>query len=156
MTATRWWVRYFALWQARVDSATQEINMGLRAITASGITSGALKYYGLEEYALPFLAVVALIFAWYAKAVFDGGVKNQVSRDRMDMTDNFAAPGVYIGSQIQMRALGSALDAQQNGDDPEQAAQETVTKAWKEYRDGIDLDELENGHDETDLEEIEQ
>lgn len=143
MTAQRWWVRYLALWQARIDSATQEINMGLRAISATGIASGALKYYGLERFVIPLLLFLAVVFGYYAKKVFDEGFKNQVSKDRAENTANFAAPNSRIITEMNGRVFVAGMKGEQLTDSERRAIEQEADSAYEKFRTGIDVGEYD-------------
>ncbi|TQQ78580.1 hypothetical protein EGH24_13745 [Halonotius terrestris] len=139
MTANRWWVKMFARWQARIDASLQEINLGLRFISSGGIGSGALKYFGYSELVLPFLSVMLAVFLTYAFLTFEGGVKNQVARDRADMITNFAGPGSRIDDPLIGAAVFAALEGRPPDDEEFDAIEEAVDDRWREYRDGVEL-----------------
>jgi hypothetical protein len=141
MTAQRWWVKLFARWQARVDSSLQEINLGLRMISSGGIGSAALTYLGHRWLVIPFLASMLLAIMVYAYLTFEGGVKNQVARDRADMIGNFASPGNMIDDVLIGVAVFSAVHNRQPKDEELEMIIDTVRKQWEEYRDGIDIEQ---------------
>lgn len=143
MTATRWWVRMAARWLARIDGVKGQIQAFSLAVTAFSTFSIMLQGFGMGEF-VPYLGgVVTVIGIVYTYLYAEGGVWNQVNRDRHDMSDNYAAPGAYISSQIQIPAIAAAIEAAMEGDDPETAAEETVAKRWRQYRDGVELEEIE-------------
>lgn len=143
MTAQRWWVRLVARWLARVDGVTGQLRLAMLCLTGVSTATLTLREYGHGEYAWPLIGVLAGGTLVYTYLYTEGGVWNQVSRDRMDMSDNYAAPGAYISSQIQMQAIAAALEAVENENDPQQAAHETVNELWNEYRDGANLQAIE-------------
>jgi len=143
MTATRWWVRLFARWQARIDSVKGQIQALSLAVTAFSTFSLLLQNAGFGAW-VPYLGAVGAVgLPAYAYLFFEGGVWNQVNRDRVDRSDNFIGPGGYIAATIQARAFAEALAAAERGEDPDAAAAATVEELWREYRDGVDIDALE-------------
>ena len=144
MTATRWWVRLFARWQARVDSVKGQIQAVSLAVTAFSTFSLLLQNTGHGHLVAPLGLACAVAGPAYAYLFFEGGVWNQVNRDRVDHSDNFLGPGGYIAQSIQARAFAAALEAQENGADPAEAAQAAVDDLAQEYRDGVDLGALED------------
>lgn len=137
MTANRWWVKLFARWQARIDSSLQEINLGLRFISSGGIGSAALTYLGQRWLVVPFLVGMVVAILAYAYLTFEGGVKNQVARDRADMISNFSGPGNLIDDVLIGVAVFSAVHGRKPADDELEAIIETVREQWDDYRDGI-------------------
>lgn len=143
MTAQRWWVRLAARWLARVGGVQQHLRLALLALT--GISTGvvALRDYGHGEWAWPLIAVVAGGTVVYTYAYTEGGVWNQVSRDRMDMSKNYADPRIAIDDT----AIGAAVFVAVNGHAPDEEElaeiQEGVHRAVRANRDGVDLEELD-------------
>lgn len=139
MTAQRWWVKTAARWLARIDGVKTQVQMFSLAVTAFSTFSIMLQGFGLGNY-VPYLGIVGVLLGTiYVYLYTEGGVWNQVARDRQDLSQNFAGPGMYIRAMIQARAVADAFEAMQTGEDPEQAAEETVSELWEEYRDGIEI-----------------
>lgn len=138
-TAERWWVRMGARWIARVDAVKSHLNLAFQGMTGVGIASGALKYYGLEQYVGWFLAVSGGLMLAYAYLYSEGGVWNQVSRDRSDMSNNFATPRDKIDDTLIGIAAAAAFHGREPSDDEVDAIEQAVAKKWEDFRDGVDL-----------------
>lgn len=140
MTAERWWVRFGARWAARIDSVRGYIGLMFQGMTGVSIASGALKYYGFAWLA-PFLiiavAALILVFAYYYS---EGGVWNQVSRDRSDMSDNFAIPRDMIGTSLTSIGIYAALRGEHPDDEEVELITEAIRDQWEELRDGVDIE----------------
>lgn len=131
-------------WLMRFEASSQIFRLAFLAVTAASTLTSALTavgYAGLAPYVLGAGVTGSPLFAW---AYVELGLFNRKNRERNDRGDNFAAPGAYIGSQIQTQAFAAALEASENGGDPREAAAEAVREQWTEHRDGVDLIELES------------
>jgi len=105
MTATRWWVKLFARWQARIDSIKGQIQAISLAVTAYSTFSLLLQNSGYEELVRPLGLVMLISIPVYAYLFFEGGVWNQVSRDRQEKSSNFASPSQRIGNELGAAAI---------------------------------------------------
>lgn len=146
MTATRWWVRLFARWQARIDSVKGQIQAASLAVTAFSTFSLVLQGFGLGQYVLPLGIVGAIAAPAYAYLYFEGGVWNQVSRDRADMGTNFAGPSMKMDDICTGAAVFAAVHGRQPTDDELALIEDAVDEPWSEFRNGLDAAELEDGH----------
>jgi hypothetical protein len=143
MTATRWWVKLFARWQARIDAIKGQIQAASLAVTAFSTFSLVLQNFGLGRY-VPYLgAVLALVGPAYAYLFFEGGVWNQVSRDRADMSSNFAGPGSRISTEMTARALLAGMEGGELDEDERRAIAAEADAAFVEFREGVDIDGTE-------------
>lgn len=140
MTAERWWVRFGARWIARIDSVQGHLALVFQGMTGVGVASGALKYYGLEQFTGPFIALVALGVLLYAYLYSEGGVWNQVSRDKSDMSNNFATPRDVIDDTLIASGVFAALHGRQPTQDEQDNIYNAVRTPWEGFRDGINLD----------------
>lgn len=148
MTATRWWVKAFARWQARIDAIKGQIQAVSLAVTAFSTFSLVLQGFGLGRF-VPFLGVVlAVVGPAYAYLFFEGGVWNQVSRDRADMSSNFAGPGARISSEMQARALAAAIKEEPLTDAEREAIKHESDVVFGEFRDGVQLAVADGGERE--------
>lgn len=139
MTANRWWVRLFARWQARIDSVTAQIQAVSLAVTAFSTFSLLLQQSGHGEL-VPALGVLGLLgFPLYAYLYFEGGVQNQVARDRQDMSNNFADPNMRITTELYARGVTAAQEGRELSETEREAMQEELDAAFAEYRDGIQI-----------------
>lgn len=141
MTAQRWWVRLFARWQMRIDSIKGQIQAVSLAVTAFSTFSLVLQNAGLSQYVLPLGIVLAICGPIYAYLFAEGGVWNQVARDRQDMSSNFASPNQRIGTELSALALAAAMKGRELTDEERQAALSELDSAFERNRDGYDLDE---------------
>jgi hypothetical protein len=141
MTADRWWVKAAARWQARMDSITGQISMFSLLATGFSTFSIMLQGFGLGRY-VPYLgAFVALSLPIYAYAFFEGGVKNQVGRDRADKSTNFAGPAGRILTEMYARSIAAAQKGEALTDDEIEAVKAEADATFLEYRDGYDVEQ---------------
>lgn len=140
MTATRWWVRLGARWLARVDAVKGQIQMLSLAVTAFSTFSLLLQSFGLGQFVAP-LGVGGVVGALaYAYLYAEGGVWNQVSRDRADMASDWAGPNAAITTEMTARALRAAEKGDELSDDERQAVRGEVGDAFHELRDGVQFE----------------
>lgn len=140
MTATRWWVKLFARWQARIDAVKGQIQAASLAVTAFSTFSLVLQNFGLGRY-VPYLgAVLAIAGPAYAYYFFEGGVWNQVSRDRADMSSNFAGPASRISTEMNARALAAAMKGEGLTDEERAAIKTEADDVFEEFRDGYEME----------------
>jgi len=141
MTAQRWWVRLFARWQARIDSIKGQIQAVSLAVTAFSTFSLVLQNAGLEQFIPPLGVGLVIAGPTYAYYFFEGGVWNQVARDRQDMSSNFASPNQRIGTELSALALAAAINGRELTDEEREAAISELDAAFERYRDGYDIDD---------------
>jgi hypothetical protein len=141
MTAQRWWVRLFARWQMRIDSIKGQIQAVSLAVTAFSTFSLVLQNAGLSQFVLPLGIVLAICGPIYAYLFAEGGVWNQVARDRQDMSSNFASPNQRIGTELSALALAAAMKGRELSDEEREAALSELDAAFERNRDGYDLDD---------------
>lgn len=141
MTAQRWWVKIAARWLARVDGVTGQLRLAMLGLTGVSTATLTLREYGHGEYAWPFIGILGVVTLIYTYLYTEGGVWNQMARDRRDMSDNFAGPTMRMDDTLIAIAVFSAV----NGRPPDETEREMLADAvedqWHEYRDGIELDE---------------
>lgn len=136
MTATRWWVRLFARWQARIDSIKGQIQAISLLVTAFSTFSIVLQNFGLGRW-VPYLgAVAAVVIPTYAFYFFEGGVWNQVSRDRQDQSSNFASPSQWIGNEFTVRGLAAWEKGEPLTEAERRVIHEELRATFEENRDG--------------------
>lgn len=140
MTAQRWWVRAFARWQARIDSVKGQIQAVSLAVTAYSTFSLLLQSVGLGKW-VPVLGGVLLIAGpGYAYMFFEGGVWNQVSRDRADMSGNYAGPNARIKAEHMVRGLSARDKGDVLDEDERDIIRAELDATFDELRDGVDLE----------------
>jgi len=140
MTATRWWVKVIARWLARLDDVKGQIQMFSLAITAFSTFSIMLQGFGLSRF-VPYIGVVALLLGIVYTYLFtEGGVWNQVSRDRQDMSNNWAGPEEQIRATMIARTLYAAEKGSELDDDEREAVKREAEQSFTELRDGVELD----------------
>lgn len=140
MTADRAWVKVGARWIARIDSVQGHLGLAFQAMSGVGIASGALKYFGLDHFVAPFIGMVAIGVLGFAYLYSEGGVWNQVSRDRSDLSNNFATPRDVIDDTLIATGVFAAQNGRPPDDDEQRAIRQAVRSQWEEFRDGIDLE----------------
>jgi len=143
MTANRWWVKLFARWQARIDSVKGQIQAVSLLVTAFSTFSLVLQNAGLNEFVLPLGILIALSGPIYAYLFFEGGVWNQVSRDRVDKNSNFAGPTMRLDDEMIARGVLAAQKGEPLTEQEREAIQTELDDAWYEHRDGLSEDYFE-------------
>ncbi|MFB6197113.1 MAG: hypothetical protein ABEI52_02435 [Halobacteriaceae archaeon] len=143
MTADRWWVRLAARWMARVDGVSGQLRLAMLGLTGISTATLTLKQYGHSEFAWPLILVIGLGTIVYTYYYTEGGVWNQVNRDRVDLSDNYAGPTMRIDDELQARAVMAGLKGEALSEAEREAIQDELDQAFNEYRRGIDLDDTE-------------
>lgn len=146
-TAERWWVRLGARWLARINGVSAQLRLAMLGLTGISTATITLKQYGHGDLAWPFIAVIVGGTVGYAYLFGEGGVWNQVERDRADMSDNYSGPTMLIDRRIEGRQLAHLGYLLQNGHsrDAEELADElrqVTDEEWRRMRDGVDIDEV--------------
>lgn len=149
MTATRTWVKVIARWIARVeiarwiarvDGVKSHVQMISLGVTAFSTFSIMLQGFGLGGYVLPLGIAIVGISPVYVYLYTEGGVWNQVSRDRRDLSTNYVSPGNLMDDTL----IGVADFVARNGRKPtpkeRQMIEEAVREQWEDFRDGIEID----------------
>ncbi|MFB6089616.1 MAG: hypothetical protein ABEJ97_01035 [Halobellus sp.] len=143
MTAERWWVRLAARWLARVDGVSGMVRLAMLGMTGLSTATITLRQYGHGEYAWPLIGVTiggTLVFTYFYT---EGGVWNQMSRDRQDLSGNFANPGMRMNNELLARAVLAAQEKRELTETERQAIKAELDDAFEEYRDGIELDGID-------------
>ena len=141
MTAVRWWVKMFARWQARIDAVKGQVQVISIAVTGYSTFSLVLQGAGLGEFVLPLGLILVAVAPIYAYMFFEHGVWNQVSRDRADMSSNYAGPNQRIGTEFTVRGLGALEKGRELTEDERKILQKELDETFSEYRDGIEIDD---------------
>jgi len=140
MTAQRWWVRAAARWIARINGVQGQVQMFSLAVTAFSTFSLVLQNAGYGHLVLP-LGLLGLVgFPIYVFLYTEGGVWNQVARDRQDLSNNFAAPSSRIRAEMLARTLRACEKGESLSADEREAMDEELEAAFRDLRDGIELD----------------
>ena len=140
-TASRWWVRIAARWLARVDGVSGMIRLAMLGMTGLSTATLTLRQYGHGEYAWPLIAVVLFGTLVFTYLYTEGGVWNQMSRDRQDLSSNFAGPSMRINDELLARVLLAAQEKRELSDSERQAIKSELDEAFDEYRDGLPLED---------------
>jgi hypothetical protein len=141
MTAQRWWVRVAARWLARVDGVSGMIRLAMLGLTGISTATLTLRQYGHGEYAWPLIGVVGVGTLVFTYLYTEGGVWNQMARDRKDLSTNFAGPSMRVNNEILARGILAAEEGRELSDGERAAIKQELDDAFAEYRDGIDLSE---------------
>lgn len=141
MTATRWWVRLFARWQARIDAIKGQVRSLSLAVTAFSTFSLVLQNVGLGAFVPVVGALLAIVVPAYAYYYFEGGVWNQVARDRADQSSNFAAPSQWIGNEFTVRGLAAWEKGEPLTEAERELIHQELEAVFQEHRDGVDVEE---------------
>jgi hypothetical protein len=141
MTAQRWWVRLAARWLARVDGVSGMIRLAMLGLTGISTATLTLRQYGHGEYAWPLIFTVGLGTLAFTYLYTEGGVWNQMSRDRQDLSNNFAGPSMRMNNELIARGVLAAQEKRELSAQEREAIKAELDHAFEEYRDGIDLEE---------------
>lgn len=143
MTANRWWVRLGARWLARIDGASGIVQMATLSVTAFSTFSIMLQNFGMG-YLVPYLGLVSTVgFVVFVYLYAEGGVWNQVSRDRVDMSTNYAGPTMRMDEEMAARAILAGLKQRPLTEEEREAIKAEADDVFFEYRDGIPEEKLQ-------------
>jgi hypothetical protein len=124
-----------------LDSIKGQIQAFSLLVTGFSTFSLVLQNAGLG-YLVPYLGgALALVVPVYAYYYFEGGVWNQVSRDRNDKSSNFSSPSQFIGNILAAVGVAAALKGDRLSDDERAALEAEMRDVFEEYRDGVDIDD---------------
>lgn len=140
MTADRTWVKAVARWLARIDGISGMLRLAMLGLTGVSTMSITLKDYGLQRFVWPLiglLCVGTLLFAYYYT---EGGVWNQVHRDKRDMSQNYATPFQRISNEMTARALYAGEKGSELSKEERDAIKQEIDMAYSEMRDGIEVE----------------
>lgn len=138
MTATRWWVRMAARWLARIGGVQGHLNLAMLTLTGISTASITLRQYGHGELAWPLIGTIGIAIVGYTYAYTEGGVWNQVARDRMDLSKNFADPRIAIDDITIAAGVFGAREGRPPTEEEMNAIEQAVRMSYDRHRDGID------------------
>jgi len=141
MTADRWWVKTAARWLARIDGISGMMRLAMLVMTGLSTALLTLKQYGYGRYAWLFIGVVAAGTLVFTYLYTEGGVWNQMSRDRQDLSSNFAGPAMRMRNELLARGVLAAEEGRELSEGEREAIKAELDVAFEEYRDGIDLED---------------
>jgi len=144
MTAQRWWVKLAARWLARIDGVSGQFRLAFLAVTGVSTTLVALRDYGYGQYAPLFVGASAVAAAVFAYLYTEGGVWNQVARDRQDMSGNFSDPKARINTEMTARSLHAAMQGRELRPEEREAIKGELDATFAEHRDGINLEQMDD------------
>lgn len=141
MTAQRWWVKLAARWLARIDGVKGQVQMFSLAITAFSTFGILLQNAGLGHL-VPYVGAAGAVGGVvYTYLYTEGGVWNQVARDRQDMSGNWAGPNGLIQAKMTARTLTAAEQGEALTDAQRRAVDQEAEVVFEEHRDGVDIDD---------------
>lgn len=145
-TAERWWVRFAARWLARIDGVKAHIQVASLGVTAFSTFSLVLQNSGHGNMVVP-LGVLGLVLTpIYTYLYSEGGVWNQVARDRVDLSTNFVGPTIRIDDELTARAIGAMLKGRELNTEERKAIKQEMDAGFTEYRDGYDIEKNDTQH----------
>lgn len=144
MTANRWWVRKAARWLARIDGVSGQLRLAMLVMTGLSTATLTLRQYGYGQYAWPVIGITFVGMALFAYLYTEGGVWNQMQRDRRDLSNNFAGPNARIVNEMLVRSLIAALQDDNITKEQRKLIQNELDDAFFELRDGVTLDPEKN------------
>lgn len=141
MTADRWWVRAAARWLARVDGVSGQLRLAMLVMTGLSTATLTLRQYGYGELAWPLIFTTGGGMLVYTYLYAEGGVWNQVQRDRADLSTNFAGPGMRMDDELIARGILAGEKGEELTDGERSAIKNELDRGWDEYRDGIQIEQ---------------
>ena len=141
MTATRWWVRLAARWLARIDGVSGQLRLAMLVMTGLSTATLTLRQYGLGRFAVPLIGATGVGLLVFTYLYSEGGVWNQMARDRADLSGNYATPKGKINTEMTAVALFAAMEGRPPTDSERAAIEEAVDERFDTYRDGVELDD---------------
>jgi len=139
MTANRKWVKFIARWLARVDGVTGQIRLAMLSLTGISTMSLSLREFGYSHLVWPIVSIMAIGLAVYTYLYTEGGVWNQVSRDKSDLSNNYAAPSMAIDDMVIGVAVFVAINGRPPTPEEKQLIVDSVTDMWRDQREGLEL-----------------
>lgn len=148
MTASNRLFRWVARWFMRIEAAGNILRIMLFGGTFLTTGLSALKQYGHDQYALPFIGAVGAGTLVFAYVYAEMGVYNQKNRDSADVGDNYSGPTMLFDGKIRARQLAYLGYVLENGNDKSieeihEQMQELTEEQWLELRDGADIEKLQ-------------
>ena len=113
MTAQRWWVKLAARWLARVDGVSGMIRLAMLVLTGISTATITLRQYGHGEFAWPLIGTLSVGMVIFTYLYTEGGVWNQMARDRQDLSSNFAGPSMRMNTELIARGMLAAEEARE-------------------------------------------
>jgi len=138
-TAERWWVRLAARWLARVDGVSGQLRLAMLIMTGLSTATITLKQYGHGNLAWPLIAVSAFVMLIYTYLYTEGGVWNQVQRDKKDMSTNYSNPLMLMDDTLIGISAFVAVEGREPTDEEMEMIENAVRRQWERYRDGVEL-----------------
>lgn len=139
MTADRWWVRTAARWLARIDGVSGQLRLAMLGLTGVSTMTVALQSYGLGDYAPVLIVLIGAAGLVFAYLYTEGGVWNQMSRDRQDMSNNYAGPSQRINAEMIARGYLAGEKGEELSGGERDAVSGEITAAFEEMRDGVEI-----------------
>lgn len=130
-----------ARWVFRFEAAQGPINMVFRGITAVSTLTAALALIGAQEYAKWLLLAGLIGTPVFAFVYTEWGVYNRKNRESSDRGANWTGPDSYMNSVIGAMGTYYAMNHEPPDEEEYEEMKDAVEMAWKEYRDGIDINE---------------
>lgn len=128
-----------ARWLARVDGVSGHIRLAMLALTGVSTATLTLRQYGHGDLAWPFIAITSAALLVFTYLYTEGGVWNQMARDRQDLSANFAGPTARIGAELRSRGEAAGAKGRSLTDEEREAIKAELDDAFGEYRDGVEL-----------------
>lgn len=142
MTATRWWVKLFARWKAKISAVQADISLFFAGVRTVAIASGIMAFFDLPNWFIGgSMAAIFVVVLLYAHLFSEGGVWNQMQRDKRDYSNNFAGPNGRIVQEIGARAFVAGMQGEELTAEQRQAIAAEADQSFQDLRDGIPLED---------------
>lgn len=130
-------------WLMRIQAVQGILQLVGIAVTAASTLTSALVAIG-QEWAAPYILTAGVVGApLFAYVYVEFGLFNRKNRENVDRGNNFATPRDKIDDTLIGAAVFGAVHGRPPEEDELETIMESVEEPWKDFRDGVDLGELE-------------
>jgi hypothetical protein len=128
-------------WLMRIQAVQGILQLAGIAVTAASTLTTALVSVGLERYAPYVLAAGVVGSPLFAYGYVELGFFNRKNREGSDRGNNFATPRDKIDDTLIGAAVFGAVHGRPANEEEIEAIKESVEQPWKDFRDGVELDD---------------
>lgn len=132
---------FIGRWVMRFEAAGQMLGLAFQGTTAVSALSGVLTYAGYSSYVPYVLGIAGVAIAAFAFGYVEFGIYNRKNRENQERGNNFGKPQNIIDNIIMSRGFEAGDKGRTLDDDERNAIREEVFAAYREFRDGVRLNE---------------